>query len=95
MDSELTKILRDFSKQNGIEYMAVFGSFARGQATENSDIDILVRFEKPIGLLALIDLETKLSNLMNRKIDLVTVNELSPYIRDKVLEEAVAVYEAA
>jgi len=57
----------------GLSFMAVFGSYGRGQQTENSDIDILVDFQKPIGV-EFIDLANELENLLSVKVDLVSKN---------------------
>jgi len=58
------------------EMIGIFGSFARNENTENSDIDILVRFKKSISLLQLISIENSLSNKLGIKVDLVTEGAL-------------------
>lgn len=80
--------------QHDVIKLSLFGSTARGQATEQSDIDLLVQFSKKKSLLALVDLEQTLSAAMGRTVDLVTEHTLSPYIRDTVLHEAQVLYEA-
>ena len=73
--------------------LKVFGSVARGEEREDSDIDILVRFVHPVSLLTLIRFERELSALFGRKVDLVTEQGLSPYIRNAVLANAREIYE--
>jgi uncharacterized protein len=69
------------------EYVGVFGSFARGEQTSKSDLDILVRFGKRLNLFDLIGLEQELSEKLQLKVDLVTENSLSPLIREEVMND--------
>ena len=55
----------------GLKVLAVFGSYARNQQTEKSDVDILVEFEKPVGI-EFIDLAQDLEKILNEKVDLVS-----------------------
>jgi predicted nucleotidyltransferase len=75
----------------GVQSLAVFGSFARGEPTEESDIDLLVEFERPIGLFKFLELEEYLSHLLGRKVDLVSRKALKPHIGRRILEEVVPV----
>jgi predicted nucleotidyltransferase len=69
-----------------VEKIGLFGSFVRNQNTENSDIDLLVQFKKPIGL-EFIELKEYLESVFNKSVDLVTVNALKPYMKDQVMNE--------
>lgn len=80
-------------QEYNVTSLKIFGSVARGEEKVNSDIDILVKFENPISLLKLIQLEQKLSELFARKVDLVTEQALSPYIRSEILTNAREIYE--
>ncbi|MCF6093281.1 nucleotidyltransferase family protein [Microaerobacter geothermalis] len=66
--------------------MGVFGSYARNEQTDNSDIDILVEFSRPVGF-EFFDLKDYLESLFNKPIDLVTVKALKPYIKEEILSE--------
>ena len=77
--------------QRGVKSLAVFGSFARGAATDNSDIDMLVEFDQPAGLFEFIRLKYYLEELTKRRIDLVTPDALRPSMREAILSEAVHV----
>jgi hypothetical protein len=77
--------------QFAVKSLAVFGSVARGEATESSDIDLLVEFNQPIGLFEFIRLKNYLENLTGLKVDLVTSDALRPTMRDSILSEAVYV----
>lgn len=61
----------------GLSFMAIFGSYGRGQQTENSDVDILVDFQRPIGI-EFIDLANELETLLKIKVDLVSKNGVKP-----------------
>ena len=89
-----TQKLIDICKANGIAMVGVFGSMARGEQTERSDIDLLVRPAKPKSLLTLVALEREISSALGRKVDLLTEGALSPYLRDRILSELQVLYAA-
>ena len=68
--------------------MRIFGSVARGEAGENSDIDFLVKLEPGRSLLDLAGLVVELEDLLNRKVDVVTEQGLYWLLRRRVLKEA-------
>ena len=71
--------------------IGIFGSVARGEDTAESDVDILVEFTSPIGLFDFLRLEKYLSEILGRKVDLVSRKGVKPAIRDEVLKDAVYV----
>ena len=77
--------------QYGVKEIGVFGSLVRGEAKEESAVDILVEFEKPIGFFKFLELEEYLSDLIGRKVDLASKKALKPHIRKYILEEVVTV----
>ena len=90
---DISKLI-EICRQNDVAKVGVFGSMARGEATEQSDIDLIVEFSKRKGLLALVALERRISAALGRKVDLLTEAALSPYLRDRVLREVKVIYEA-
>jgi len=82
----------DICRQNDVSMIGVFGSIARGEAKNKSDIDLIVRFSKRKSLLAIVRLERELSEALNRKVDLLTEPAISPYMRENVLKELQVVY---
>jgi len=80
---EIIRILAPFEP----EFIAVFGSYARGEEKPDSDLDLLVRFGKKLTLFDLIGLEQDLTDALGIKVDLVTENALSPLIRDFVYKD--------
>lgn len=77
-----------------VAYAGIFGSVARGESDASSDVDMLVRFTKPKGLLELIRLERALTEAIGRDVDLVTEGSLSPYLRDRILRDLIVIYGA-
>ncbi len=77
----------------GVKRIALFGSVVRGEETPQSDIDLLVKFRKPLGLIKLVGVEMELSARLKRKVDLVTEAALSKYIHPYVEKEKVMLYE--
>ena len=86
--------LVEICRKNDIVKIGVFGSVARGQATDQSDVDLLVYFSKPKSLLALVALERQISTALGRKVDLLTEAAISPYLRERILRELQVIYEA-
>lgn len=89
---DTTKLI-DICRENDVAMMGVFGSQARGEADDQSDIDLLVRFSKRKSLLALIALERQLSDALERKVDLLTEAALSPHLRARILGDLRVIYE--
>ena len=81
--------IRQLGERYGIHNIRVFGSFARGDAGPDSDIDLLVEYVPGHGGFAFVDFCDAVEGLLKRKVDVVTENSLHPVIRDKVLAEAV------
>jgi predicted nucleotidyltransferase len=77
----------DVLQRFGVTKAALFGSIVRGEATENSDIDLLVDFEPGRSLLDLAGLKIELENILGRRVDIVTYRSLHPLLRDRILRE--------
>ena len=85
--SKREEILRIAAK-NGASNVRVFGSVARGEAGEESDVDLLVELEPGSSLLDHVALLQDLEDMLSRKVDVVNEKALHPFIRDRVLREA-------
>ncbi|MGH7861515.1 MAG: nucleotidyltransferase family protein [Candidatus Dormibacteraceae bacterium] len=92
---ELIQILRahlpELRQRFSVRALALFGSYARGEAGEESDVDLLVEFERVPGLIAFVELEQYLSDLLGVKVDLVLKDALRPTIGQRILKELVPV----
>lgn len=76
-------------KQHDIKRAALFGSFARGEQTRKSDLDVLVEFRGSKSLLDLVALKQDLENKTGRKVDVLTYHALHSAIHDRILSEQV------
>jgi len=75
-----------------VKTLFLFGSVARDEAGADSDVDLLVEFEKPVGLFTFIELKDYLEEILNCSVDLGTPQSLRPYLKDIVLREAVRAF---
>lgn len=75
----------------GVKSLLVFGSVVRGEATEKSDLDILVDFSEPVGLFGLLEVKYFLEEILNCKVDLGTIGSLRPEFKENVFKEAIQV----
>jgi len=84
------KQVAEFCRRNQIRRMAYFGSVLRRDFTRRSDVDVLVEFKRGYnpGLLGLVGMQMELSRIHRRKVDLRTPDDLSRYIRGKVVKSA-------
>jgi len=91
MLKEIEKIIKEnkvvLTKQFKVKEIGIFGSIVRGEDKETSDVDILVEFKEPIGLFKFLELEEYLSDLIGRKVDLVSKKALKPRIGKHILRE--------
>jgi uncharacterized protein len=83
------EILR-VAARHGAGNVRVFGSRARGESRPDSDLDVLITAGERTGLLQIIAIQQDLEDLLNLRVHVVTDDAISPYIRDRVLREAVA-----
>ena len=89
------KKLISICRKYRVRKVALFGSFARGDAGPDSDIDLLITFYDRVGYLTLAKLERELSEVLDRIVDLLTEQSISPYLRDQILSEQKVIYEEA
>lgn len=87
----ILRLHRDELQRLGVKSLALFGSVVRDQARAQSDVDLLVEFDRPVGLFEFIDLKQFLENVLGCSVDLGTARSLKPRLRERVLREAVYV----
>ena len=91
---EINNTIVNYLRQYGTERIGIFGSFARQEENEDSDIDILVRFKETISLLDLVRIHRELSALLGKKVDLVTEQSLkNKRIRDRIYNDLQIIFE--
>jgi hypothetical protein len=93
---EIRKTVADYFKTQPVLKAWLFGSYARGEETSLSDVDLLVILDKtkPIGL-KFFGMWNDLEELLNRSVDLVTVNSLADFARESVEHDKILIYERA
>uniref|UniRef100_UPI00405609C8 nucleotidyltransferase family protein n=1 Tax=Candidatus Electronema sp. TaxID=2698783 RepID=UPI00405609C8 len=72
-----------------ISKVGIFGSYVRGEQRNESDVDVLIDYDEAPSLIALIEIENMLSDLLGMKVDLVTSKGLKPQLRQHILNEVV------
>ena len=88
---EIKKKALPILKEAGVTRSSIFGSYVRGEAGEDSDIDILVDFPRGKGLFEFIGLQQELEEVLGKKVDLGEYNTLKPRIKDSVLSQQVRI----
>ena len=84
---ELKKTLIDVLRKHDVKKAALFGSIVRGEATDESDIDLLVEFEGRKSLLDLAGLKLDLQEIVRRNVDVLTYKSLHPLLKERILRE--------
>jgi uncharacterized protein len=86
-------ILSDFLKSQPVKKAYIFGSYARGENLDQSDLDILIEVEKGTDLFKFIRIKYKLEELFQKTVDLVSANGLSKRLKPIIDSEKILVYE--
>lgn len=73
--------------------IGIFGSYSRGENSEESDIDILYHFHNSVGIFQLVKLKNQLEKLLNKKVDLVSENYIDERIKPLIYKDLKIVYE--
>lgn len=87
----LKEELPNIQREHKVKSLALFGSYAKGEQGEDSDIDMLVEFSEPVSLFDLIGLELHLTDMIGVKVDLGTFDSIKPMLREEILNSAVYV----
>jgi len=83
------RAILQLAEKHGVRRVRVFGSVARGEAGPQSDLDVLVEFEKGRSLLDLVGFQQDMTDLIGGRVDVVAEGGLSPYLEDRILREAI------
>ncbi len=90
---KIYNVIVEFLKGYGARKITIFGSFARGENTTESDIDIIVEFSDKKSLIDIVRIERELSEKLGIKVDLLTNKSLSPYIAEEIQKDVEVIYE--
>jgi hypothetical protein len=80
-------------KTHGVARASVFGSVARGTASEKSDVDLLVAFSRPKGMIAYSRLVDDLASALGREVDVLTEESINPHLRPHIMKDVQIIYE--
>jgi predicted nucleotidyltransferase len=90
---EAYRIIKEYFKDKPVKKIQVFGSFARNEQGEDSDIDILLEMEHSVGLIAFSGYINDLEDRLGIKVDLGTTKGISPYVEPIIEKDLQLVYE--
>ncbi len=86
-------IICEFFRTQPVKRAYLFGSYARGDADEKSDIDLIVELDDRVGLFKFVGMQIKLEELLHRKVDLISANGISRHIQPFIEKDKKLVYE--
>ncbi len=86
-NQEIKNYITNFLKEKGVIKASIFGSFARGDNTESSDIDLILQLSSDKNLFDLAEIKVDLEEKFRRKIDVLTYNSINPHIKEEILQE--------
>ncbi|MCX6689916.1 MAG: nucleotidyltransferase family protein [Methanoregula sp.] len=84
-------MMAELSVQYHVQKIGIFGSYSKECQTQESDLDLVVEFDQPIGMFAFVHLKNRIAERLGIRVDLVTPAGLHPLIRDQVMHEVVYV----
>ena len=85
--ARLTAALPALRAEHPIRSIGVFGSWARGEQTPESDVDLLIEFDAPVGFFEFFDIQEKLEKMLGVRVDLVTPRGLRPQLVERVMRD--------
>jgi predicted nucleotidyltransferase len=83
---------RYLAEQYGVQSLALFGSVARNEANERSDVDLIVEFSRPVGYFGLFALQDYLSQMLGHPVDVGTLPSLKPRLRQRIEQDLIHVF---
>ncbi len=89
ISSKQQNLIIDIVSKYQPKMIGIFGSYARGENEQNSDLDILIDFEQPLDLLEIIGLEQELTEKLGIKVDLITLRSLNPQLKEYVEKDLI------
>lgn len=89
---DIKKKIEPTLRKNNVKKLSIFGSVARGDDKKGSDIDLLVKFKGERSLIDLIALRIDLEGQLNRRVDLITYDSVSPLLRESIFRDEIKIY---
>ncbi len=91
LKKELSLLMPALKEQYHVGSLEIFGSYARGEPSKKSDIDLLITFSQPYSLWDLLDVKEFLTNKLHLKVDLVPKDSIKPLLKKQIIQEAIPV----
>lgn len=95
MSEQMLQTIRDYFASQPVQRAWLFGSYARGEERDDSDVDILVDFDDHVSLLGHVRMMNELQDLLNKEVDLVTNGTLLPFAEKTANRDKKIIYERA
>lgn len=96
MNTSIIEPIRDYFKTQPVKRAWLFGSFSRGEERPESDIDLLVQYDRektPVGLFTIVRIQQQLQDILGRHIDLVEEGTLMPFAQESAGQDKILIYE--
>lgn len=96
MTATFIEPIKDYLKTQPIEKAWIFGSFSRGEENQDSDVDILIEYDRKnnvVGLFKIIQIQQQLQQIVGRKVDLVEDGTLLPFAIESANHDKILIYE--
>jgi predicted nucleotidyltransferase len=87
--------LLPFVQEYGIVKAYVFGSFAREEDTDQSDVDFLIEFDKDFDMIEFFRLKNRLEEILTRKVDIVETKSINPIFKESILKDTILLYSSS
>ncbi|HDD59762.1 MAG TPA: hypothetical protein ENF69_02315 [Euryarchaeota archaeon] len=87
MDEKIKELI-EILKKHGVKRVKVFGSYVRGEAKPDSDLDVIVDFSERKSLLEIVGIEQEVEDRLGIKVDLLTEKSISPYLKERIEKES-------
>jgi len=88
---QTSKKMLPLLRKYGVVKAGIFGSFARGESTRKSDIDVLVKFKGKKSLFDLVRLEREMKSALRKDVDLITYKSINPLLKGQILKEEIRI----
>jgi predicted nucleotidyltransferase len=93
MTEDINKIIKHYLTAQPVRKAYLFGSYARAEENSESDIDILIELEENVDLFQFINIKLELEKLINKPVDLVSSNGISPRLKPYIDKDKILIYE--
>jgi uncharacterized protein len=91
LKEKLSSLMPVLEEKYHVQSIEIFGSYARGEESQKSDLDLLITFSQPYSLWGLLDVKEFLSKKLRLKVDLVPKDSIKPMLKEQITQEAIPI----